>query len=48
MNKRKHTMKNTDFTFESLNSMISSEESFRTLVGIIGDLELEVIDAGTL
>lgn len=37
-------MKNTDFTFESLSSMISSDESLSTLVGIISDLDLELVD----
>ncbi|MGN0188769.1 MAG: hypothetical protein ACI395_04565 [Candidatus Cryptobacteroides sp.] len=38
-------MKNTDYSFESISSMISSEDSFRTLLDIIGDMDLEILDA---
>lgn len=37
-------MKNTDFTFEAISSMISSEDSFRALVDIINDMDLEIQD----
>lgn len=37
-------MKNTDFTLESIVSMISSESSFRELMDMISDMELEVQD----
>ncbi len=47
INKR-NVMKNTDFTLESIGSMISSEDSFSALVGIISDLDLELVDVETV
>lgn len=41
-------MKNTDFTLESINSMISSDDSLSSLAGIISDLGLELIDIEAL
>lgn len=38
-------MKNTDFTLESISCMISSESSFRELMDMINDMDLEVQDA---
>ncbi len=38
-------MKNTDFTLESISSMISSESSFRELMDMISDMDLEILDA---
>ena len=38
-------MKQTDYSFDSISSMISSEDSFRTLLDIIGDMDLEILDA---
>lgn len=37
-------MKNTDFTLESISSMISSEASFNELIGMISDMDLEILD----
>lgn len=45
---RRHIMKNTDFTLESINSMISSDDSLSALAGIISDLGLELIDIEAL
>ena len=36
-------MKNTDFTLDFISPMISSEESFRELVDMIGDMDLEIL-----
>ncbi|MCX4333469.1 MAG: hypothetical protein OSJ55_01180 [Bacteroidales bacterium] len=35
-------MKNTDFTLESISSMISSEDSLRALMDMITDMDLEI------
>ena len=35
---------NTNVTISSLSSMFSSEDSYRTLVDMINDMELELID----
>lgn len=37
-------MKNTDFNLDSLSSMISSESSYLSLVDMIKDLDLELLD----
>jgi len=38
-------MKNTDFTLESLSLMISSESSYRELIDMISDMDLEILGA---
>ena len=48
VNKRRHIMKNTDFTLESISSMFSSSDSFRAFAGIISDLDLELVDVETV
>ena len=35
---------NTDFNFSSLSSMFSSETSYNTLVDMINDMDLELMD----
>ena len=40
-------MKNTDYTFETISSMISSQDSFNALVDIISDLDLVLVDVET-
>lgn len=37
-------MKNTDFNLDSISSMISSESSCLSLVDMIKDLDLELLD----
>ncbi len=37
-------MKNTDFNLDSISSMISSESSYLSLVDMIKDLDLELLD----
>lgn len=37
-------MKNTDFNIDSLSSMISSEASYLSLVDMIKELDLELLD----
>lgn len=37
-------MKNTDFNLDSISSMISSELSYLSLVDMIKDLDLELLD----
>ncbi len=37
-------MKNTDFNLDSLSSMISSESSYLSLVDMIKDLDLELLN----
>ena len=34
---------NTDITFANISSMISSESSYRTLIDMINDMDLEII-----
>ena len=38
---------NTDFNLSNLSSMFTSESSFNTLVDMINDLDLEVMDMTT-
>jgi MinD-like ATPase involved in chromosome partitioning or flagellar assembly len=35
---------NTDFTFSNLSSMFASETSYNTLVDMIKDMDLELMD----
>ena len=35
---------NTDFTISNLSSMFASETSFKTLVDMINDMDLEMMD----
>ena len=35
---------NTDITLSNLSSMFSSEESFRTLVDMVNEMDLELMD----
>ncbi len=35
---------NTEFTISNLSSMFTSEASYKTLVDMINDMELEVMD----
>ena len=35
---------NTDFTFSNLSSMFASEASYNTLVDMINDMDLELMD----
>ena len=35
---------NTDFTFSNLSSMFASETSYNTLVDMINDMDLELMD----
>lgn len=37
-------MKNTDNSFDFLSSFISSEDSYRSLVDMIQDMDLEILD----
>ena len=37
-------MKNTDFNLDSISSMISSDSSYLSLVDMIKDLDLELLD----
>ena len=37
-------MKNTDFTFDSLSTLISSDSSLRLLVEMIEDMDLEITE----
>ena len=37
-------MKNTDFNLDSISSVISSESSYLSLVDMIKDLDLELLD----
>ena len=37
-------MKNTDYNLDSISSMISSESSYLSLVDMIKDLDLELLD----
>ncbi len=39
-----NAMKNTDFTIDSLSSLLSSESSYLFLVDMIKDLDLELLD----
>ena len=41
INKLKQSIMNTDNTLAYISSMISSEESYRTLVDMIGEMDLE-------
>ncbi len=42
--KKRHAMRNTEFTIENLASAISSESSLSALVEMIGDMGLEITD----
>ncbi|MGN1210444.1 MAG: hypothetical protein ACI4TM_02075 [Candidatus Cryptobacteroides sp.] len=37
-------MKNTDFTFDSISSLISSDSSLRLIAEMMEDMELEITD----
>lgn len=37
-------MKNTDFSYEALESMISSEDTLNNLIAFMEDMDLEIMD----
>jgi hypothetical protein len=40
----KHTAMNTNITLSNLSSMFSSEDSFRTFVDMVNEMDLELMD----
>ena len=40
----KHTAMNTNITLSNLSSMFSSEDSYRTLVDMVNEMDLELMD----
>ena len=44
-NKNKCVMKNTEYNFRILNSMISSEKSLETLLELVDELDLVLVGA---
>lgn len=46
-NKNKEAMRNTNYNLDNLTSVISSESSLQTLMDMIGDLGLEILDIHT-
>ena len=43
----KEAMRNTNYNLDNLTSVISSESSLQTLMDMIGDLGLEILDIHT-
>lgn len=43
--KKKYSIMNTQTCISALSSLISSKDSYNTLVELIGDMDLEFIDA---
>ena len=46
-NKKQKDMKNTEYNFNALSSMISSEASLSELLSMIDDMGLEIMDVRT-
>ena len=46
-NQHKEAMRNTNYNLDNLTSVISSESSLQTLMDMIGDLGLEILDIHT-
>ena len=44
----KHKAMNTNITLPNLSSMFSSEDSYRTLVDMINEMDLELMDVNIL
>jgi hypothetical protein len=47
-NKKQKDMKNTEYNFNALSSMISSEASLSELLSMIDDMGLEIMDVRTI